>query len=98
MLLKSPLLKLAVVNVDAPPTDTKPAAATEVTSVEPIIVEVPEAVAFIGVSNSDVPDAVSLFKISIEELPVPIDNACLSVADVPDASTCESSVITDIPL
>ena len=40
VLLKSPLLKLAVVNVDAPPTDTKPAAATEVTSVEPIIVEV----------------------------------------------------------
>ena len=51
--------------------------ATEVTSVEPIIVEVRRK-QFANIAAyriRDVPDAVSLLRISIEELPVPIDNA-----------------------
>ena len=68
---KSPLLKLAVVKVEAPPAATSPAEATEVTKVDPINVEVPVAVAFIGVSKVGVPAAKSSVRTSIEELPVP---------------------------
>ena len=58
VLLKSPLLKLAVVNAEAPPAATAPAAAIDVINVEPINVEVPVALAFTGVLKSEVPVAV----------------------------------------
>ena len=97
VLSKLPLLKLAVVKVDAPPGAMPPAPAIDVISVEPTSVEVPVAVAFTGVSKLTFQKQYQQQHI-YGRATVPIAVSCLSVADTPVARTCASNVIADTPL
>ena len=87
VLSNDPLLKLFVVNVDAPPGAMPLVAATEVSRVEPSRVDVPVAVAFTGVSKADVPVESAIGNTSIDDVPVPLSVASLSETEVPVALT-----------